>query len=77
MEVFLRVLLWLLLSSKLILLMRLMTSSVSSHPILADTQLLLWWAIEPKCLPKVVIPRLEDPLQPLVFSVVSLWEVAG
>ena len=23
-----------------------------------------------------VIPRLEDPLQPLVFSVVSLWEVA-
>ncbi|PSB39571.1 type II toxin-antitoxin system VapC family toxin [Aphanothece minutissima] len=45
-------------------------------PLLLDTQLLLWWAIEPGRLPAGTARLLADPAQPLVFSVVSLWEVA-
>lgn len=45
-------------------------------PLLLDTQLLLWWAIEPRRLPAGTASLLADPAQPLVFSVVSLWEVA-
>ncbi|AFY29586.1 type II toxin-antitoxin system VapC family toxin [Cyanobium gracile] len=44
--------------------------------LLLDTQLLLWWAIEPRRLPAGTASLLADPSQPLVFSVVSLWEVA-
>jgi len=46
------------------------------QPLLLDTQLLLWWAVEPERLPAVVAGHLADPLQPLTLSVVSLWEVA-
>jgi len=46
------------------------------QPLLFDTQLLLWWAIEPKQLPAAVASLLADPAQPVVLSVVSLWEVA-
>lgn len=46
------------------------------RPLLLDTQLLLWWAVEPGRLPRGVVERLVDPLQPLMLSVVSLWEVA-
>ncbi|MFQ6539399.1 MULTISPECIES: type II toxin-antitoxin system VapC family toxin [Aphanothece] len=46
------------------------------QPLLFDTQLLLWWAIEPKRLPAAVASLLADPAQPVVLSVVSLWEVA-
>jgi len=45
-------------------------------PLLLDTQLLLWWAIEPRRLPGGTASLLADPAQPLVLSVVSLWEVA-
>ena len=44
--------------------------------LLLDTQLLLWWAIEPSRLPAGTASLLADPAQPLVLSVVSLWEVA-
>ena len=46
------------------------------QPLLVDTQLLLWWAIEPSRLPPGTASLLADPAQPLVLSVVSLWEVA-
>ena len=46
------------------------------QPLLLDTQLLLWWAIEPGRLPPGTANLLADPAQPLVLSVVSLWEVA-
>jgi len=46
------------------------------QPLLLDTQLLLWWAIEPNRLPATIRSLVADPLQPLVLSVVSLWEVA-
>jgi len=46
------------------------------QPLLLDTQLLLWWAIEPSWLPAGTASLLADPAQPLVLSVVSLWEVA-
>ncbi len=52
-----------------------MTSS-EPQPLLLDTQLLLWWAIEPKRLPAAAAGLLADPAQPMVLSVVSLWEVA-
>lgn len=44
--------------------------------LLLDTQLLLWWAIEPRRLSAGTASLLADPAQPVVFSVVSLWEVA-
>lgn len=44
--------------------------------LLLDTQLLLWWAITPERLPAGIADRLADPRQPLLLSVVSLWEVA-
>ena len=46
------------------------------EPWLLDTQLLLWWAVEPELLPAGLAERLEQPQQPVLFSVVSLWEVA-
>jgi PIN domain nuclease of toxin-antitoxin system len=51
-------------------------TSTEPRPLLFDTQLLLWWAIEPKRLPAAVASLLADPAQPVVLSVVSLWEVA-
>nr|WP_197171913.1 type II toxin-antitoxin system VapC family toxin [Synechococcus sp. CBW1002] len=53
-----------------------MVTRTEPLPLLLDTQLLLWWAIEPKRLPAAVAGLLADPAQPLVLSVVSLWEVA-
>jgi PIN domain nuclease of toxin-antitoxin system len=44
--------------------------------LLVDTHLLLWWASMPEQLPAAARSRLESFDQPLVFSVVSLWEVA-
>ena len=46
------------------------------EPWLLDTQLLLWWAADPKRLPAGFAESLNNPDQPVVFSVVSLWEVA-
>ena len=43
---------------------------------LLDTQLLLWWAAQPERLPPGLLAGLENPEQAVVFSVVSLWEVA-
>ena len=53
-----------------------MATRTDPQPLLLDTQLLLWWAIEPKRLPTAALSLLADPAQPLVLSVVSLWEVA-
>ena len=46
------------------------------EPWLLDTQLLLWWAVDPQRLPAGFAESLQNPDQPVVFSVVSLWEVA-
>lgn len=44
--------------------------------LLLDTQLLLWAAGQPDRLPRAARRMLEDPRNELVFSVVSIWEVA-
>jgi len=44
--------------------------------LLVDTHLLLWWASMPEQLPAAARSRLESSDQPLVFSDVSIWEVA-
>ena len=49
---------------------------VALEPWLLDTQLLLWWAADPGQLPTRFAESLQNPDQPVVFSVVSLWEVA-
>ena len=46
------------------------------EPWLLDTQLLLWWAAQPERLPQALLAGLENPEQDVLFSVVSLWEVA-
>ena len=43
---------------------------------LVDTQLLLWWSVMPEHLPESARILLERSDSPLLFSVVSLWEVA-
>jgi PIN domain nuclease of toxin-antitoxin system len=57
-----------------------MTSASSSQPDLApqllDTQLLLWLAISPERLPATLRGNLSDRCLPLLYSAVSLWEVA-
>ncbi|QNI71949.1 type II toxin-antitoxin system VapC family toxin [Cyanobium sp. NS01] len=52
------------------------STETQPQPLLLDTQLLLWWAIDPKRLPATAADLLADPAQPLLLSVVSLWEVA-
>ena len=52
------------------------STETQPQPLLLDTQLLLWWAIDPKRLPAAAADLLADPAQPLLLSVVSLWEVA-
>ncbi len=47
-----------------------------SAPLLLDTHLLLWWAVEPERLLGPLRQELSDRRQPLLFSVASLWEVA-
>jgi len=44
--------------------------------VLLDTHLLLWVAGSPKRLSKEARTILEDPLNELLFSAVSLWEIA-
>lgn len=44
--------------------------------LLVDTHLLLWWAALPVQLPEAARLQLERTDQRLLFSVVSLWEVA-
>jgi PIN domain nuclease of toxin-antitoxin system len=43
---------------------------------LVDTHLLLWWSVMPEHLPESARILLERSDSPLLFSVVSLWEVA-
>ncbi|MDH4406843.1 MAG: type II toxin-antitoxin system VapC family toxin [Cyanobium sp. D14.bin.5] len=45
-------------------------------PQLLDTQLLLWLAIAPERLPATLRGTLMDRRLPMLYSVVSLWEVA-
>ncbi|MCT0200612.1 type II toxin-antitoxin system VapC family toxin [Synechococcus sp. CS-1325] len=45
-------------------------------PLLLDTHVLLWWAVEPQRLPEPLRQELSDRRRQLLFSVVSLWEVA-
>ena len=42
---------------------------------LLDTHLLLWAAGSPERLPAAARPLLEDPLNELLFSAASLWEI--
>ena len=44
--------------------------------LLLDTQVLLWAAGEPDRLPAEARSLIEDPASELVYSAVSLWEVA-
>lgn len=52
------------------------SSQPNLGPRLLDTQLLLWLAIAPERLPATLRADLSDRRLPLLFSVVSLWEVA-
>lgn len=44
--------------------------------LLLDTHILLWGAAEPERLPMSAVSLIEDPDNEVVFSAVSLWEVA-
>jgi PIN domain nuclease of toxin-antitoxin system len=44
--------------------------------LLLDTHILLWAAGQPEQLPAAARTLLEDPLNELMFSAASLWEVA-
>jgi len=44
--------------------------------LLLDTHVLLWAAGQPDRLPPAIRELLEEPLNELVFSVASLWEIA-
>jgi PIN domain nuclease of toxin-antitoxin system len=44
--------------------------------LLLDTPVLLWGAVEPERLPVSVAALIEDTKNEVLFSVVSLWEVA-
>jgi PIN domain nuclease of toxin-antitoxin system len=44
--------------------------------LLLDTHLLLWAAGQPRRLPAAARKLLNDPANALLFSVVSLWEIA-
>ena len=46
------------------------------EPWLLDTQLLLWWAAQPERSTQALLAGLEHPKQAVLYSVVSLWEVA-
>ena len=46
------------------------------RPILIDTQLLVWWAVQPERVPGAFRTVLFEGSQVLLFSVASLWEVA-
>ena len=46
------------------------------RPILIDTQLLVWWAVQPERVPGAFRAVLFEGSQVLLFSVASLWEVA-
>jgi len=52
------------------------SSQPNWSPQLLDTQLLLWLAIAPERLPATLPGNLSDRRLPLLYSVVSLWEVA-
>ena len=52
------------------------SSQPNLSPQLLDTQLLLWLAIAPERLPATLRGNLSDRRLPLLYSVVSLWEVA-
>lgn len=43
--------------------------------ILLDTQLLLWWQVEPERVPGWIVDELQDPDKIPVFSVISIWEI--
>ncbi|MER9654309.1 type II toxin-antitoxin system VapC family toxin [Mesorhizobium sp. M0152] len=44
--------------------------------LLLDTHLLLWAAAEPDRLPPAALAEIENPLNELLFSAASLWEIA-
>jgi PIN domain nuclease of toxin-antitoxin system len=48
-----------------------------ASPLMLDTQLLLWLAVDPGRLPESLREELADRRTPLLFSVASLWEVAN
>lgn len=49
---------------------------VEGHPLLLDTQILIWLAVDPQPIPLVWQQRLRDRGTDLAFSVASIWEVA-
>jgi PIN domain nuclease of toxin-antitoxin system len=44
--------------------------------LLLDTHILLWGAIEPEKLSRVAISLIESPDNEMVFSALSIWEIA-
>lgn len=44
--------------------------------LLIDTHLLLWTAIYPKQVPDAAVQLITNPAHELIFSAVSIWEVA-
>ena len=44
--------------------------------LLLDTHILLWGAIEPERLPRVARSLIESPDNEMVFSALSIWEIA-
>ena len=44
--------------------------------LLPDTHILLWAAINPERLPRAAAGLIDDPENELVFSALSIWEVA-
>ena len=44
--------------------------------LLLDTHILLWAAVEPERLSRAASSLVENPDNAIMFSVVSLWEVA-
>ena len=44
--------------------------------LLLDTQLLLWASLDPNLLPSAAFSLMNDPSNELLFSALSIWEVA-
>ena len=44
--------------------------------LLLDTHILLWGAVEPESFPTLAVSLIENPDNEVVFSAVSLWEIA-
>ena len=53
-----------------------MSGAASASPLLLDTQILIWLAVDPEPIPRPWRERLGQRSTAAAFSVASLWEVA-